>query len=211
MARGTYPIAGNLNLRSGPHRFHLQRLCAERSVANITHAEDPNADTQRAMSQQNVELVERVLGEAQRNPDALWEVLDEDVLWEPGHLNIPDAGPTHWRGPAGVQEFFRRWIGPFDDWGYEVGEMIDAGDSVVAHVHQWGRGKWSGAEVDSQFWLVWTIRGGKIVRGRHYTDRAHALAAAGVRERAGPDEPAGRRPPAAADLRGGDVIRRRLG
>jgi ketosteroid isomerase-like protein len=165
----------------------------------------------RAMSQQNVELIKRVLGEAQHNPDALWEVLDDEVLWEPGHLDIPDAGPTHWRGPAGVQEFFHRWIGPFDDWGYEVGEMIDAGDSVVAHIHQWGRGKWSGAKVESQFWLVWTIRDGKLVHGRHYTERADALAAAGVGEPAGPGEQAERRPPWAADHHGADVMRRRLG
>jgi ketosteroid isomerase-like protein len=137
------------------------------------------------MSQQNVELVERVLAEAQHNPDSLWEALDDDVLWEPGDLDIPDAGETHWRGPAGVQEFFRRWIGPFNEWGYEVREVIDAGASVVAHVHQWGRGKGSGAKVESQFWLVWTVLGGKIVRGRHYIERADALAAAGVAESAG--------------------------
>jgi SnoaL-like domain len=95
----------------------------------------------RAMSQQNMELVRRVLGEAQHHPPALWDLLDDEVLWELGQLALPDAGPAQWHGPAGVQEFFRRWIGPIDEWGYEVGEMIDAGDSVVAHIHQWGRGK----------------------------------------------------------------------
>jgi ketosteroid isomerase-like protein len=163
-----------------------------------------------AMSQQNVELVERVLGEAQHNPDALWEVLDDQVLWEPGHLDIPDAGPTNWRGPAGVQEFFRRWIGPFDDWGYEVGEMIDAGDSVVAHVHQWGRGKGSGARVESQFWLVWTIRDGKIVRGTHHAGRAEALESVGLRDAASEGSREDRAP-WPAERRGDDVMRRRLG
>jgi ketosteroid isomerase-like protein len=143
------------------------------------------------MSQQNLELVTRVLGEAQHNPPALWDLLDDDVLWEPGQLDLPDAAPAQWHGPAGVQEFFRRWIGPFDEWGYEVGEMIDAGDSVVAHIHQWGRGKGSGAKVESQFWLVWTIRDGKLVRGTHYAGRAEALESAG--------------------LRAEDVMRRRLG
>jgi hypothetical protein len=64
------------------------------------------------MSQQNVELVERVLHEAQHRPAALWEVLDDGVVWEIGTLEIPDAGTTAWRGPAGVREFFRRWTGP---------------------------------------------------------------------------------------------------
>jgi ketosteroid isomerase-like protein len=134
------------------------------------------------MSQANVEMVERVLGEAQHHPAALWEVLDDEVLWEVSDLDIPDVGASEWRGPAGVREFFRRWVGPFDEWGYEVREVIDAGDSVVAHVHQWGRGKGSGARVESRFWQVWTIRDGKIVRGSHHSERADALEASGLGE-----------------------------
>jgi len=133
------------------------------------------------MSQQNVELVLRVLDEAQHDPSALWEVLDDEVLWEVGALDIPDSGGT-WRGPAGVREFFRRWVGPFDEWGYEVGEVIDAGDSVVAHIHQRGQGKGSGAIVESRFWQVWTIRAGKVVRGTHHSEKADALEAVGLRE-----------------------------
>jgi ketosteroid isomerase-like protein len=163
------------------------------------------------MSQENVELVERVLGAAQHNPAALWDALDEDVVWEPGDLDLPDATPAQWRGVEGVQAFFRRWIGPFDEWGYEVGEVLDAGDSVVAHVHQWGRGKGSGAKVESQFWLVWTIRDGKIVQGVHYTERAAALEAAGVQRPAESREEAEDRPRWGADLRHEDVMRRRLG
>jgi ketosteroid isomerase-like protein len=133
------------------------------------------------MSQQNVGLVERVLREAQHRPSALWEVLDDDVVWEIGTLDIPDAETTQWRGPAGVREFFRNWIGPFDEWGYEVGEVIDAGDSVVAHIHQWGRGKGSGARVESRFWQAWTIRDGKIVRATHHSKKAEALEAVDLR------------------------------
>jgi hypothetical protein len=32
------------------------------------------------MSKQNVDLVRRVLGEAQHNPAALWDLLDDEVL-----------------------------------------------------------------------------------------------------------------------------------
>jgi ketosteroid isomerase-like protein len=163
------------------------------------------------MSQQNLELVRRVLGQAQHDPAALWDVLDDEVVWEPGDLDLPDAAPAQWRGPEGVQEFFRRWIGPFDEWGYEVGEMIDAGDSVVAHIHQWGRGKGSGARVESEFWLVWTVRDGKIVRGVHYTERAGALEAAGLSEAAGSRRKAGDRAGWDPELRREDVMRRRLG
>jgi ketosteroid isomerase-like protein len=140
------------------------------------------------MSRQNVEMVERVLAEAQHNPAALWDVLDDEVLWEFGALDLPDQGATHWRGPEGVREFFRRWVGPFAEWGYEVGEVIDAGDSVVVHIRQWGRGKGSGARVESRFWQALTIRDGKVIRATHHPERADALEAVGFRKGAGSRE-----------------------
>jgi uncharacterized protein len=133
------------------------------------------------MSQENVALVLRALDEGRHNPTAFWDVLDDEVEWEVGVLDIPDSGGT-WHGPAGVREFFRQWVTPFDDWGYGFGHAIDAGDSVVVRVHQWGRGKGSGVAVESEFWQVWTIRNGKVVRWRAYATEAEALEAVGLRE-----------------------------
>jgi ketosteroid isomerase-like protein len=134
------------------------------------------------MSQENVETVERVLDQAQHDPSALWGILADDVSWEFAALDIPDLGATQFRGPAGVREFFRRWVGPFDEWGYEVRDAIDAGDSVVIHIHQWGRGKGSGATVESRFWQVLTLCDGKVVRATHHSDKAEALEAVGLRD-----------------------------
>jgi len=131
------------------------------------------------MSRENVELIFRVLDQARHDPTALWNVLDDEVRWEVGALDIPDSGGT-WHGPAGVREFFRRWVGPFDEWSYEFGDAIDAGDSVVVHIHQWGRGTGSGVTVESEFWQVWTIRDGKVVRGTHHPEKAEALEAVGL-------------------------------
>jgi ketosteroid isomerase-like protein len=61
-------------------------------------------------------------------------------------------------------------------------EAVEAGDSVVARVHQWGRGKGSGATVDDSHWQVWTVRDGKVVRVIIRADREAALEAAGLRE-----------------------------
>jgi ketosteroid isomerase-like protein len=133
------------------------------------------------MSQENVELVLGVLDQARHNPTALWEVLDDDVRWEVGALDIPDSGGT-WHGPEGVREFFRRWVGPFEEWSYEFGDVIDAGDSVVVRIHQWGRGKGSGVTVESRFWQVWTLRDGKVVRWQAIGDKDEALEAVGLRE-----------------------------
>jgi ketosteroid isomerase-like protein len=134
------------------------------------------------MSTENVELVRRVLEESRSDPTALWEILDDEVVWEVGTLEIPDISATNWRGPAGVREFFRRWVEPFAEWDYEVGELLDAGDSVIAHIHQWGRGKGSGATVEDSHWQVWTVRDGKVVRVTLRVDRDEALEAVGLSE-----------------------------
>jgi ketosteroid isomerase-like protein len=133
------------------------------------------------MSQENVELILGVFDQARHDPTALWNVLDDEVRWEVGGLDIPDSEGT-WHGPSGVREFFRRWVGTFDEWSYEFGDVIDAGDSVVVRMHQWGRGKGSGATVEWQFWQVWTIRDGKVVRYTHHAEKAEALEAVGLRE-----------------------------
>jgi hypothetical protein len=133
------------------------------------------------MSRENVEMIERMLDQAQSNPAALREILDPEVRWETATLDIPGGAGTY-EGPAGVMEFFRRWVGPFEEWGYEVGEVIDAGDSVVVHIRQWGRGKGSGAMVESRFWQTWAIHAGKVVRTTHHPQKAEALEAVGLRK-----------------------------
>ena len=135
------------------------------------------------MSQENVETVLSFIDQAHDNPDAVWDIFDPDVEWQldPAALAIPDFSPAS-HGPDGVREFFRRWVAAFDDWDYEVEESIDADDAVVLRVHQWGRGKGSGASVEARFWQVWTMRDRKAVRVTHHIDKGEALEAAGLQE-----------------------------
>jgi ketosteroid isomerase-like protein len=132
------------------------------------------------MSLGNAEIVQRFLDGALQTPDAVWDIFDDEVCWNVGALSIPD-GPT-FHGPDGVRRFFRSWIGPFQEWGYDVEEFIDGGDVVVVRIHQWGRGKGSGVDVDGRFWQLWLMHNGKAVRVTHYAKRAEALEAAGLRE-----------------------------
>ncbi len=132
------------------------------------------------MSQENVELVRRTLDQAREKPEVLWDILDDDVQWEASALGIP--GLTTHHGPDGVREFFRRWVGAFEEWGYEIEEVIEAGDKVLVRIHQWGRGKGSGVAVENRFWQVWTLRNGKLIHATHHFEKAPALEAAGLRE-----------------------------
>jgi ketosteroid isomerase-like protein len=134
------------------------------------------------MSQENVEMIRRIFDQAPSDPEIFFASLDAEVVWDAETIDFPDVGASHWRGPAGVREFFRRWVGPFDEWGVEIVEAIDVGDSVLAHVHQWGRGKGSGATVEDSHWQVWTVRDGKVVRVTLRVDRDEALEAVGLSE-----------------------------
>ena len=96
------------------------------------------------MSQENVDTLERALASA--NPGALLAILDESVEWDYVGA-FPEAVTYH--GPAEVGEFLRGWASGFDEFGFEADETIDAGDCVAVSLHQWGRGKETGARVES--------------------------------------------------------------
>jgi ketosteroid isomerase-like protein len=53
---------------------------------------------------------------------------------------------------------------------------------VVVCPHQWGRGKETGARVESRTWQVFTFQDGKITRCRGYATKREALEAAGLAE-----------------------------
>jgi ketosteroid isomerase-like protein len=131
-------------------------------------------------SQENLEIVRHALPEnAPGDPEALIEILDEDVEWD--YVGAFPEEVTTYRGPAEVQRYLRQWAEGFDDFGFEAEEAIGAGDAVVIRLHQWGRGKDTGAPVESRTWQVFTLRGGKIVHCRGYASKAEALEAAGIR------------------------------
>jgi ketosteroid isomerase-like protein len=126
------------------------------------------------VSQENVETLRRALNS---EPEALLALLDEDVEWDYVGA-FPEAVTYH--GPAEVAELLREWSAAFDEFGFEGEEAIDAGDSVVVCVHQWGRGKDTGALVESRTWQVFTLRGGKVIHCRGYSTKAEALEASGL-------------------------------
>jgi ketosteroid isomerase-like protein len=109
--------------------------------------------------------------------DVLFAILDDRVEWDYVGA-FPETVTYH--GPEQVREFLRQWSESFEDFGVEAEEAIDAGDCVIACVHQWGRGKETGAQVESRTWQVFRFSNGKIVHCHGYPTKAEALAAAGL-------------------------------
>jgi ketosteroid isomerase-like protein len=90
-----------------------------------------------------------------------------------------DVGPI--LGRDAMRRYYGEWYELFDDLVAVVEEVIDARDGVIVTVlHVSGRAKASGAPVDMRVANVYTIRDGRIVRGREYLTREEALKAAGL-------------------------------
>src|SRR6476620_11733723 len=94
-----------------------------------------------------------------------------------------DRGPEpRRRAHGGVIESWRQWLENFDEWGYELEEVRDCGDRVLATIREEGRGSASGATVSARNYIVMTFRDGKILRYQEFYDQGMALEAAGLRE-----------------------------
>jgi ketosteroid isomerase-like protein len=131
------------------------------------------------MSERNVEII-RALWEADRRRDwdAVLSAYDPDVVWDDRSGFWGDWGEA--RGREGIREAFRRWHQAFEEVEFDWDEVAHEGDRVVVTYRIRGRGRGSGLEIDEPLTLVWRLRDGRIVEVLAYTDRAEALAAAGL-------------------------------
>ena len=63
----------------------------------------------------------------------------------------------------------------WEDFAIEIEDLIPADDGrVVMLIHLTGRGRHSGVPLDFRETMVWTIRGGRVVRVKEYFDRTQA-------------------------------------
>ena len=100
----------------------------------------------------------------------------DDVTWEVyGPSTIPTAGTR--RGLAEVKEFFATVNSTMTSQSFELREFVAEGDQVVVLGDYAWTVKATGRPFKSNFAHVATVRDGKIVRFREYTDTAAGAAA----------------------------------
>ena len=87
-----------------------------------------------------------------------------------------------YRDPAERNQRVYEWLSGWEDWRCEAEEYVVEGDHVVALCRYRGRGRGSGAAVDTKGAHLWTMRDGKAVRLEIFADRAKALAVVGLTE-----------------------------
>jgi ketosteroid isomerase-like protein len=136
-------------------------------------------DTQRAMSHENVEIVQATIDALNRG-DVEAVIADAAPDFEFDFSR--SIGPR--RGVFGldeVREFWDYFAGTFESVRIEPHEFIDAGEYVIVPwtAHMVGR---DGIQVQARTTWTWTIREGAVVRLCMYQERAEALEAAGLSE-----------------------------
>lgn len=131
------------------------------------------------MSAENVEIVRRGYEHFLETGEAAAQLWAPGFVWDMSTFRGWPERQTY-EGPEGAREFLTGWVSAWEDWRLEVKELVDAGDDVVAIVHQSGRSKATGLPVDMTFGQVWTLEDGKQTRMRMYADPQEALRAAGL-------------------------------
>jgi len=128
------------------------------------------------MSQENLEIVRRAFA---YEIYGVGDRAEAEAIFDPHVvMNPSDEGPSY--GFDAMRADFERWASVFDGLRVTVEEVIDGGDQVVVVAHHEGRGRKSGAEVDTRFYEVYTVREGKVSRVDEFIERAEALEAAGL-------------------------------
>ena len=102
---------------------------------------------------------------------AILDLLTDDVEWiEQGPSVIPFAGTRH--GHEGVAEFFSLLDENLELEQFEPREFVAQGDTVVVVGFERSVSKATGHAIEQEWAHVYTLRDGKIAKGRYFEDTA---------------------------------------
>jgi ketosteroid isomerase-like protein len=134
------------------------------------------------LSQGNIEIVrDSWKAFADGGLDALAEFWHADINWRAMEGALDDVGEI--RGKEAARRYVQDWLDTFDNVTVVPDDLLDVGDDrIVATHHMTGRARLSGIETELRYAVVYTLRDGKIVRGREYRERNEALRAVGLTE-----------------------------
>ena len=134
------------------------------------------------MSQENAEIV-RAAFEAW-NAGELQDVLSHfhpELVYHP-RADEPDPSPHV--GRDAYERLVHGFVDAFSEVTFEVLELIDAGDHVIAvtvlHAVLRGQGSASSAGVSDAYVFAFKLRDGLVVEGREYRTKQEALEAEGL-------------------------------
>jgi ketosteroid isomerase-like protein len=128
----------------------------------------------------------QALETARRHYDAFkrqdWEALmmlyDPEVEIDLSRSGMPDGGTYH--GYDGLTLGWATWRGAWDEYEFEIEELTELGDRVLALTRIHARSKGHGIDTDVRGGELLTVRNGLIVHFVNFLDRDAALREAGL-------------------------------
>jgi ketosteroid isomerase-like protein len=133
------------------------------------------------VSQKNVEIVRNAFQTfSAKGIDAALSCFSPDVVWYPTDRWLDGSA---YRGHDGMRSLAAAFSENFDDFRYDVHDIRDAQDGVVALVDMTGRIKHSGSEVSQRLgFVVSGFRDGTFREVRAFPSWHDALEAVGLEE-----------------------------
>ena len=140
----------------------------------------PSRDTAWAMSEENAEIALAAVDAWNRGDHEAWLALwDEEAEFYP--LRAQLEGESYW-GHEGLERFLAEMTEDFEEVRFEIEETRDAGEQVVGIGRFRAGGRASGVDINVPVGAVQSVRRGKIVYTRLFSEPAEALEAAGLSE-----------------------------
>jgi ketosteroid isomerase-like protein len=132
------------------------------------------------MSQENVESARAGYAALNEEDMQRWvAMLDENVeLHE--LAGLPDGAV--YRGHSGVLAWYEAGREVIEDFGFEIEEIRDLGDTVLARVRAHGVGRGGGVPFEQRLYHVLEFRNGIAWRIRGFLSETEALEAAGLKD-----------------------------
>lgn len=133
------------------------------------------------MSEQNVERVRAAISALNSSG---WDPAEVVPFFAPEcvHHPFPEwPGPPSYEGRDGLRTLIEEWTENFDALVWDIERLIDAGDVVVALVHQRGRSKAHAVPVATTIGAVFAdFRDEGIAQARYFLSWDAAVEAAGI-------------------------------
>ena len=137
------------------------------------------------MSQENVEITRRAFERWQEGGGTFEaipvEVYAEDVEWDLSAYPLVDL-PSQGKGRERLFETFAQYLAGWKNYQPETKEFIEAGEDVIAVVHEKAGIADSDVMLERDVFQVWTLRDGLVVKWRVFERRTDALEAVGLSE-----------------------------
>jgi ketosteroid isomerase-like protein len=143
------------------------------------------------VSEENVATVRLILesvskdlleafADAPRLRAAFLHYFAEDLEWVMPSGFDPDAPSESHHGVDGAIAAMTDHLSPWEEYRNVVERYIDAGASVVALAHEYGKARNGGSDIDLEVGMVWTFAAGKVARVESFRSHEEAVRAAGL-------------------------------